>query len=174
MFIKLLVFMSNWDWERETLSRWGLRFSLSKICVQWGCGGALSANHSFESLKVGVWVFLLQPQWEWKARHSFAMKRRMPSYHSHLCFWRQISPIDVKANCSFHRRVVSLAPTLPPKNLFLSSINICKNAGKHFCAYLSMNSIHGQHQVLLFLPSWCILTTRIPEEQPSPSVPSWE
>lgn len=44
MFINLLVFMSDWDWERKKLSRWMLRFGVSEVCVQQGCGGALSAK----------------------------------------------------------------------------------------------------------------------------------
>lgn len=38
--------MSDWDWERKKLGRWRLRFGVSEVCVQRGCGGTSAAKLS--------------------------------------------------------------------------------------------------------------------------------
>lgn len=95
--------------------------SLCPVGLWWSF---ISQIVSLNPPKLGVGNSCCSPagngkHWCWK--RSFAMKRRMPSYHSHLCLWRQVSPIgwDLQgANCSIHRHALSLDLTFLPELSF--------------------------------------------------------
>lgn len=143
---------------------WHFR-SLCPVGLRWGF---ISKIVPLNSPKLGAGISSCSPAGNGKHgcwKRSFAIKCSIPSYQSHLCLWRQVSPVGVKPSRSqllCPQTCFIFGSPFPHRMIFFFLINICKNVGKHFCAYLSMNSTHGLHQALFSLPLWCILTTHVP------------
>lgn len=74
--------------------------------------GLYQQNGSLNTPKSGVRTFCCSPRRRGKwdcGKSSFAMKRGMPN-HSHLCSWRQVSPVGVRP---------SRSKLLPPQTHFI-------------------------------------------------------
>lgn len=105
-----------------------------RLCPVGLWWGFISKTVPLNPPKLGVGTSCCSPRGNGKrdcCKSSFAMKHRMPN-HSHLCSWRQVSPIGVRRSRSKllpPRTCFIFRSYFPPSSPFFSSINICKNVG---------------------------------------------